>query len=235
MDVNEPRSLSLELLDGLSASDPRAQRSRADLRRIHRVMGTLTIMRRALDRGTAHMQPRQLLEIGAGDGTLMLRLGQRQAHRWPDLSVTLLDRLDAIRSPTLDGLRRLGWNPSNVTMDLFDWLTTAENQRWDVVCTTLFLHHFTSLELVRLMLLIASRTRVFFCCEPRRSSLALAGSHMLGLLGAGPVTRHDAVASVRAGFFAQELTSLWPNPEQWQLEEYAAGLFSHAFLAVRKE
>ena len=120
-------------------------------------------------------------------------------------------------------------------MDLFDWLATVENQRWDVVCTALFFHHFSSLELVRLMSSIASRTRVFFCCEPRRSSLALAGSHVLGLLGAGPVTRHDAVASVRAGFLAQELTSLWPNLQQWQLEEYAAGLFSHAFLAVRKE
>lgn len=85
------------------------------------------------------------------------------------------------------------------------------------------------------MSFIASRTRVFLGCEPRRSPVALAGSYMLDLLGAGPVTRHDAVASVRAGFFAQELTSLWPNPEQWQLEEYAAGLFSHVFLAVRKE
>ena len=62
MDVNEPRRLSLGLLDGLPASDPRAQRSRADLRRIHRAMGTLSIMRRALERGTAHMHPRQLLE-----------------------------------------------------------------------------------------------------------------------------------------------------------------------------
>ena len=58
---------------------------------------------------------------------------------------------------------------------------------------------------------IAARTRVFLCCEPRRSALPLAGSHLVGLLGAGPVTRQDAVSSVHAGFRAQELSDLWPD------------------------
>ena len=62
----------------------------------------------------------------------------------------------------------------------------------------------------------------------------LAGSHLIGLLGAGPVTREDAVLSVRAGFRARELSDLWPNRENWILHEYPAGLFSHCFLAIRK-
>ena len=53
MDLSLPRRVEPELLDGLAADDPRAQRSRDDLRRIHRAMATLSIVQRALDRGTA--------------------------------------------------------------------------------------------------------------------------------------------------------------------------------------
>ena len=235
MNIDQPRRPEPEILDGLAAADPRAQRSRMDLRRIHRAMGTLSIMRRALEWATASSCPQRLLEIGAGDGSLLLRLGQCKAARWPALNVTLLDRVETVEAQTLEGFKRLGWSPTVVTMDLFDWLKNAEDLRWDVVCATLFLHHFSSNELRRLLSDIASKTHVFFCCEPRRSSLALAGSHVVGLLGAGPVTRADAVASVHAGFSGRELTSLWPDHAHWQLEEYAAGLFSHAFLAVRNQ
>jgi hypothetical protein len=51
---------------------------------------------------------------------------------------------------------------------------------------------------------------------------------------AGPVTRHDAVSSVHAGFRAQELSSLWPDQQNRAIHEYSAGLFSHVFLAVRR-
>lgn len=235
MDLNLPRRVEPELLDGLAAEDPRAQRSRDDLRRLHRAMATLAIVQRALDRGTAGIRPQNLLELGAGDGLLMLRLAQRRAARWPDVRITLLDRLHLVVPQTLDGLRQAGWTPSVVAMDVFDWLATPDDTRWDVVSANLFIHHFSSTDLARLLAGIAARSRVFFCCEPRRAALPLAGSHLIGLLGAGPVTRQDAVLSVRAGFRARELSDLWPDHADWVLDEYPAGLFSHCFLAIRKE
>ena len=235
MDLSLPRRVEPELLDGLGVEDPQAQRSRDDLRRIHRAMGTLPIVQRALNRGTTGFVPRTLLELGAGDGSLMLRLARRQASRWPDVRVTLLDRLNLVAPLTLDGLREVGWTPRVVAMDVFDWLARRDDTRWDVVIATLFVHHFSSGELARLLAGIAARTCVFICCEPRRSALALAASHLVGLVGAGPVTRQDAVASVHAGFRAQELSELWPDPPDWRLEEYPEGLFSQCFLAIRKE
>jgi hypothetical protein len=234
MDLSLPRRVEPELLDGLAAEDPRARRSRSDLQRLHRAMATLSIVQRALDRGTAHSRPHSLIELGAGDGSLMLRLAQRRAARWPQVRVTLLDRLNLVARATQDGLRQVGWKPSVETMDVFDWLATPDDTRWDVVFASLFMHHFSASELVRLLRGIAARTQVFFCCEPRRSALALAGSHVIGLLGAGPVTQQDAVSSVHAGFRARELSELWPVPEDWILDEYPAGLFSHCFLARRK-
>ena len=94
---------------------------------------------------------------------------------------------------------------------------------------------FRQTDLPRLLRGIAARTRVFLCCEPRRSALPLAGSHLVGLLGAGPVTRQDAVSSVHAGFRGAELSDLWPDPQRLGMDEYPAGLFSHCFLAVRKD
>jgi hypothetical protein len=235
MDLSLARRVEPELLDGLTADDPRARRSREDLQRLHRVMATLPIVERALDRGTSGFGPRTLLELGAGDGSLMLRLAQKRAVSWPNVRVTLLDRIKLVAPPTLEGIRETGWTPTIMAMDVFDWLAQRDDSRWDVILANLFVHHFAAGELQRLLAGIAARTCVFLCCEPRRSALALAGSHMVGLLGAGAVTRQDAVSSVRAGFRSQELSGLWPNPQDWVVSEFSAGLFSHCFLAVRKE
>ena len=234
MRLHLPRRVAPELLDGLAADDPRAQRSRDDLQRLHRGMATLSIVQRALDLGTAGFQPQTLLELGAGDGSLMLRLARRRAARWPDLRVTLLDRLDLVAPSTQEGLRRAGWTPQVTTADVFDYMNGPADTHWDVVFANLFMHHFSAAELALLLAAIAARSRVFLCCEPRRAALPLAGSYLVGLLGAGAVTRQDAVASVHAGFRAQELSALWPELRYWDLYESSAGLFSHCFLAVRK-
>ena len=234
MDLSLPRRVEPELLDELGADDPRAQRSRDDLRRIHRAMATLSVLKRALDCATSDSPPHTMVELGAGDGSLMLRLAQQRAARWPGVNVTLLDRLDLIAPRTLDALRNLGWAPSIVAMDVFDWLARPDATRGDVVFANLFIHHFSAEPLARLLAGIEQRCRVFFCCEPRRAALPLAGSHLIGLLGAGPVTRKDAVSSVHAGFRGHELSELWPNKSAWVLQESSAGLFSHGFLAIRK-
>mgnify|MGYP001036836279 CR=1 FL=1 len=234
LDLSLPRRMAPELLDSLPADDPRAQRSRVDLRRIHRAMATLSTVLRALDRGTVGFVPHTLLELGAGDASMMLRLACRRARRWPNVRVTLLDRVHVVAPRTVDALGRLGWTTNVVAMDVFDWLAGPDDTRRDVVFASLFLHHFPAEDLQRLLRGIAARARVFMCCEPRRSAVALAGSHLIGLIGAGRVTRQDAVSSVHAGFRAGELSDLWPDPQRWDIDEYPAGLFSHCLLAVRK-
>ncbi|MEO8741129.1 MAG: class I SAM-dependent methyltransferase [Casimicrobiaceae bacterium] len=231
-DQGLPRRVWPELLDALGADDPAARRARRDLRRLHHVMGTLSIVMRALDRATGS-SPRTLLELGAGDGSLLVRLAERRAGRWPSVAVTLLDRQGVVEEKTLDRIRAVGWLPSVVTADVFDWLQRPHPARWDIIVANLFVHHFPPPDLSRLLSAIALHTQIFFCCEPRRSATALLGSHLIGLLGAGPVTREDAVLSVHAGFRDRELTAAWPPESGWRLHEYPAGLFSHCLLAMR--
>ncbi|MEO8137480.1 MAG: methyltransferase domain-containing protein, partial [Betaproteobacteria bacterium] len=221
-----PRRVQPELLDSLPADDPAAQRSRADLRRLHHVMGTFSILLRAVDRVMAGSRPRRILELGAGDGSLLLRLARRRSAQWPDVAVSLLDRQPVVAAATLNRLVSAGWTPEIIAADVFDWLEGSTG-RWDLIVTTLFVHHFEPAGVERLLALVAARTAAFVCCEPRRSALPLAGSHLVGLLGAGPVTREDAVLSVHAGFRGLELGAAWPDDAAWQLRESASGLFTH--------
>ena len=241
------RTVDPETLDGLAADDPAAQRSRRDLRWIHRAMGTRAIVRQALRHITASRRavtPLRILELGAGDGSLMLGVARSLALTWPKVELTLLDRQPLVGRATVRRYAELGWTVTAKVGDVFDWAaapTVAQRHgggagRWDVIVANLFLHHFEGAPLGGLLASIASRTDRFFACEPRRDWLALAGSHLVGAIGANAVTREDAVLSVHAGFRGDELSQAWPaHGVEWQLQEYSAGLFSHCFRAERLE
>jgi len=230
-----PRTVSPETLDDLAAQDPRARRSRRDLRRVNRIMGTSPILTRALQGERAAERPMRVLELGAGDGIVMLRVAQRLVASWPSVELTLLDRLALVEAPTLAAYARFGWTVHNLQLDVLEWAATPlPSAPWDVIVTNLFLHHFTQAQLPGLLEAIAQRCRVFIACEPRRAMLPLIGAHLMGAIGASALTRHDAVLSVHAGFRERELSILWPRePGRWRLQERHAGAFSHLFCAAR--
>ena len=233
--VNMARRVEPELLDTLPADDPRAIRSRNDLRRINWLMRNQSVLGKALDgivRGSA--SPR-LVELGAGDGTLLLRVAGKYAKRWPKLELGLLDMQPVVHSKTLTRYRDKGWNAQVIGADVFDWLARAEPNNSPIIVANLFMHHFEDVRLRVLLGGIAGRASAFVCCEPRRSRLALTGSRLLGLVGCNDVTRHDAVISVRAGFNGDELSALWPDHEAWELHEVLAAPFGHLFVAIRNQ
>jgi len=233
------RMVLVEALDGLAADDADAMRSRRDLQRVHRAMGTRTIVRRALCEMLAARRsraPLRILELGAGDGSLMLGVARALPAGWPPVALTLLDRQPLVPPSTLDAFASLRWSATPRVLDVMDWAASRTDAQppWDVIVANLFLHHFEGAQLSSLLSAIAGSGQRFFACEPRRSALALAGSHLIGALGVNAVTRGDAVSSVRAGFRGQELTAAWPSTcARWQMREESAGLFSHCFYAAR--
>lgn len=244
--MSMPRVVAAETLDGLAEGDPAAIRSRRDLQRVHRVMGTRGIVARALRELTSlrtATEPLRILELGAGDGTLMLGVARSMGKHWPAVRLQLLDRQSLVSAATLARYAELGWQASAQVSDVFDWIAsdkegqpTKPARRWDVIVVNLFLHHFEGAQLAALLGAVASRTESFLACEPRRGRLALAGSHLIGLIGANAVTRQDAVLSVHAGFGQGELTALWPaRSADWSLSDSSAGLFSQCFSALRRE
>lgn len=233
--MSSKRKVEPELLDQLRADDPRAIRSRGDLRRINRLMATTRLLAHALDPLLEGRRDARVVELGAGDGSVLLRLAQARSKRWPPITLGLLDMQPVVSANLLERYRAIGWAPEVVKADVFDWLasTPASDTEAPVIVANLFLHHFDGQRLTDLMHGIAARARAFVCLEPRRSGTALLGSRMLGAIGCNAVTRHDAVISVRAGFDDGELSALWPRDAGWTLTEGKAGLFSHRFVAVR--
>jgi len=227
------RCVEPETLDNLREDDPRAIRSRRDLRRINRFMGNASILDSLLSR-CLKRPPIQIAELGAGDGSLLLGLAERRAREWRKVTVCLVDRQDLVADSTRAAFADLGWTLRTATMDVFAWLELDDHPRYDVIIANLFVHHFEASALRRLFQALAQMTDCFVACEPRRTRMALLGSHLVGFLGANDVTRRDAVLSVRAGFRDRELTGYWPNPGEWQLTETRAGLFSQAFAATRQ-
>jgi 2-polyprenyl-3-methyl-5-hydroxy-6-metoxy-1,4-benzoquinol methylase len=227
------RLVQPEILDRLAEKDPRAIAARRDLVLVNRLMFQQAIMARLLGDHVAS-PPRRILEIGAGDGAFMLGVARRLAPRWPGVELTLLDRADLVTPERRAAFSELGWRAKTVTADVFDWLRAVGDARFDVVIANLFLHHFANADLTRLFSALRPIAPVFVATEPRRSGFAHAASRLLWAVGAGEVTRHDAPASVRAGFRGSELSALWPAKRD-RLHERRAGLFTHVFAASRPE
>src|SRR5581483_3146238 len=91
-----------EHLDTLSVDDPRARRARRDLQRVHKAMRSLSIIERAIELLHQGASPRRILELGAGDGSLMLRFARARPGLWPGVQLTLLDRQDLLSATVRD-------------------------------------------------------------------------------------------------------------------------------------
>jgi hypothetical protein len=230
---NATRCVEREWLDVLQPDDPRAIRSRNDLKRINAWMLQSAIMARSLIKSCAGNTPRTLLDLGSGDGTFMLRVARRLAYRWRNVTVILLDRQNIVSAETLQRFRSLRWNAEPVAADVFEYLKRAAASEVDVITANLFLHHFMQQELVNLLALAARRTRILVACEPRRSAFALLASRLSWAIGCSNVTRQDAQISVRAGFKGRELSAAWPKESGWDLREQPAMLFTHSIAALR--
>jgi hypothetical protein len=228
-----PRRVEPEWLDDLPAHDPRAMRSRRDLQRVNAVMAQTGLMARALTAyGRRRQPPRTILDLGAGDGTFMLGVARRLARRWQDVTVTLLDQQNLVSAKTRHAFGAVRWTAKPVAADMFGFLAHAAPV--DIITANLVLHHFDTPRLGALLAQAAQRSNLFVTCEPRRGRFGLLCSRLLWAIGCNDVTRHDATASVHAGFAGSDLSDLWPGHEPWALQEASAGLFTHRFVAERQ-
>ena len=230
------RLVEPEVLDELSPQDARARRSRRDLRRVHRAMGTVSILKRAIARMALAKPPRRILELGAGDGTLLLRLARALRPRWREVRLTLLDRHDLLEARTRQAYARLGWSTEALRAEIDSWSREGAGTHYDLCVATLFLHHFEEPQLRSILAAVAERSDALVACEPHRGTLSRLGARGIGLIGAGSITRADAATSVAAGFRGLELTAHWKAcTAGWVLEERRAWPFTHCFSAVRAE
>jgi hypothetical protein len=223
------RHLEPELLDTLPPSDPEAVHSRRDLRLLNLCMGHSRIVAGQLQRAFLEKPPRHLVDLGGGDGTFLLNVCRVLGSRWQGVEVLIVDRHNVLKQETREEFVARGWRVQLAEHEAMDYLERRTSPFCDAMIANLVLHHFSDAELQRLFQCARHCTSLFLAVEPRRSRLALLFSHAVWLIGGNAVTRHDAPASVLAGFQGSELSNLWPPNEGWSLEERPVGLFSHLF------
>jgi len=190
-----------EILDSLNPADPRAIRSRRDLRLIDLYLGNSRWIVRQLKRQTP--APARIIEIGAGEGDLCRKV----QTSLPSSAVTGLDLIQ---------------RPANLPSDIQwiggDFFHTLPNIDADACIGSLILHHFSNEALHELGARLQSFRSLTFC-EPLRSRLPLFLSKLSAAF-MSEVTRHDMPASIRAGFRPGELPALLGlDSKKWSVRE----------------
>jgi hypothetical protein len=223
-----------ELLDVLPPQDQAALRSRRDLRRLNAIMGHSRVMARVLQKNLPASHEPHIVELGAGDGHFILGVARRLDGHWPDAKATLVDQLAALDPEIQRQFKNLGWQIRLEIAEAAAWLRhSAPSEK--IVLSNLFFHQFDTEPLAEMLRLAALSSRLVVALEPRRAWLPRICGRLLWVIGCGPVTCHDGHISVCAGFSGDELSALWPDKKNWELVERPVGLFSHLFIARRKD
>jgi len=113
------RKVEPELLDHLPPQDRRAVHSRRDLQKINAWMGHARTLRRVLVSVLKERAPQSIIELGSGDGTLLLKIARRIGPHWKPSRVVLVDRQPAVTPSTKAAFAALSWRVEYAEMDVF--------------------------------------------------------------------------------------------------------------------
>jgi ubiquinone/menaquinone biosynthesis C-methylase UbiE len=220
------RAVIAELLDTDSGTPAEIAASLSDLRRINRWFGGLTTTQSLIEHMAKKMGVKSLsiLEVAAGASELPAVVRSRLQKKQIEIDVTLLDRAAShFRNGPVDGSpvdesRDRTRNGSRAVVgDALALPFTDES--FDIVCCCLFAHHLAPAELVQFVNegLRVCRNAVLIN-DLIRHPLHLALVHAGWPLYRSRITRHDAPASVRQAYAAEEMIELLEQTNGSQIE-----------------
>lgn len=217
------RIVKPEKLDSLPPFDPEAVSSRKDLRIFNAYLGTRGWFAGKLlgDIG----EEDHVLEIGAGEGTLIHSLHDRaRGNGSTPVAWTALDLMPVFRE-----------KQPGVSYVVEDLLRFPGYGEATVVIGNMILHQFEPDALEHLGRQISARARLIVFQEPARSRFF----HTLCRCCAfamSPATRHDAPVSIEAGFRGNEIPlALGLSPLEWDWRTATTLRGAHRLVARRRQ
>lgn len=192
-----------ELLDTDSGTPAEIATALSDLRRINRWFGGISttyamVVQVARDLGTRSLS---LLEVAAGAGAVPQGIRTRMQRHGVKLQFTLLDRaLSHLRNDSGNGTRVVAGDALALPF---------ANQSFDVVGCCLFLHHLEPQEVVQFVNEALRVCRIAVLINDLvRHPLHLAMAYASLPLYRSRITHHDAPASVRRAYTADEMREM---------------------------
>lgn len=151
-------------------------------------------------------RPVRVLDVACGGGDVLIGLARRAGAAGTEVELHGCD----LSPVALDRARARGGDELGIRFSRLDVLREPLPTGYDVVCSSLFLHHLEREEAVRLLSAMSAATvRVLHVQDLRRTRLgyllAWAG---LNLMTRSEVARHDGLVSVAAALTLDEARSL---------------------------
>jgi SAM-dependent methyltransferase len=210
------RSCEPEIMDDPALDPPRHVAALRGLERINRWSRSSGIIWSAI-RGLARdagAEGLRLLDVATGAGDVPIRLIRRARRAGVTLHV---DACDASSTALLHARRRADAAGAGIRFFKLDALRDLLPTDYDVLTTSLFLHHLSNDEAVSLLAAMAKAGRRLLLVNdllrcPSGVALAYLGSR---LLTASRVVHVDAVRSVRAAFTLPEVLTLAERAGLW--------------------
>ena len=200
------RSTQKEIMDDMSIRDDRLDVALRELQVINRMLGGNATTRkgiRTLLRGGGTSEPLSILDVGAGGGDVTLSV----VKLIPETKITAFDLNERVCTYASQAHPRL----TVVQGSVFD--LPFREASFDIVHASLFLHHFTEEELLRIVPSLVAQARVGLVINDlRRSALAYIGIWLLTrLFSRSQMVKNDGPLSVKRGFTKRELLRICRN------------------------
>ncbi len=220
------RVVTPELLDSDAGTPSEIDAAMTDLRRFSRWLGGTSTLCSMLSRVLEATGRRELslLDVAAGPAEASLAAMHRLDHHGIRVHLTLLDR--SVTHLPKNGVRTLAGDALALPFS---------DGTFDVVTCSLFLHHLEPDESVRFLneALRVCRHAVLVN-DVRRHPVHLALSYAVLPLYRSRLTRHDAPASIRRAYTAEEVRSMLAQSNAARIDIASHYLFRMAVIAWKE-
>lgn len=203
----EQRSEETEIMDDLSISGEVVNQTLKELNTINRRLGGNKISVSAFKNLTKEMQKITLADLGCGGGDIMMKMSNWSRKKGIDASFVGIDANKNIVNYAIEHTRshpEITYQAINIFSDDF------KSQTFDIIHCCLFIHHFTSQQLVALFRQFRKQAKVgVIINDLHRHSLAYWSITLLtSLFSKSLMVRNDAAISVARGFNKKELIEI---------------------------